>query len=67
MMKKEPRGVNPNPSYLEDSRPVYEDDSGQYVHVEFNDILKNWRQGKAIIANISNSLHLESKDFSDAT
>lgn len=67
MMKKEPRGVNPNPSYLDELRSVYEDDSGQYVYVEFNDVLKNWGQGKAIIANITNLLHMERKDLSDTT
>lgn len=65
MMKKEPRGVNPNPSPLDGFRLNREGDDGQYVHVEFKDFLKDWRQGKEIIKNISNLLHMEPRDFPD--
>ncbi|XP_066155636.1 receptor-type tyrosine-protein phosphatase N2 [Euwallacea fornicatus] len=66
MMKKEPRGVNPNPGFSEGVRLSAKEGDCQYVHVEFKDSVKDWKQGMEIIWNIFNLLHLEKKDFTDS-
>lgn len=66
MIKKEPRGANPNPNSIYDTlkAPSRETDES-YVHVEFQEPLRDWKQGKDIMRNISNLLHMEQRDFTD--
>ncbi|KAF7287318.1 hypothetical protein GWI33_001683 [Rhynchophorus ferrugineus] len=65
MMKKEPRGPHPNPNsnYVNPGKREGGDD--QYVHIEFKEILRDWKQGKDIIKNIFNLLHMEQTDYID--
>ncbi|XP_048518833.1 receptor-type tyrosine-protein phosphatase N2 isoform X2 [Dendroctonus ponderosae] len=73
MIKKEPRGANPlegaRSREVEHRQQEEEEaeEAGQYVHVEFRNVLRDWRQGKDIIRNISNLLRMEARDFVDAS
>ncbi|XP_017769765.1 PREDICTED: receptor-type tyrosine-protein phosphatase N2 isoform X2 [Nicrophorus vespilloides] len=52
MMKKEPRGAHPNRMH-----EIYDVDT-DYVYVAIKDTLRSWRQGDAVIRNISSLLNL---------
>lgn len=61
MMKKEPRGVHPDPEHDPPKHPPEMD----YVYVEFKNDFRDWTHGNSVIRNISNLLHIEPSAFTD--
>ncbi|XP_018575547.1 receptor-type tyrosine-protein phosphatase N2 [Anoplophora glabripennis] len=59
MMKKEPRGVHPDPEH----DPPKHAPEMDYVYVEFKNDFRDWSHGMSIISNISNLLHIEPSAF----
>ncbi|CAG9860461.1 unnamed protein product [Phyllotreta striolata] len=64
MMKKEPRGVHPNPDF-EQARKENQD-SHDYVYISFKSDLINWRHGRHIMGNLSEILKLDPKTLDDS-
>lgn len=60
MMKKEPRGGHPNPS---NSVTNNHDNDRDFISIGFKDGLKTYKQGNAIIGNISLLLGIDSSSF----